>query len=95
MIGDLYFVYSYNEVSIVEKNIYKDEIIDAICNFSPLSSLKYIPHYYHFKQLDDTLYAVYLVTTEVGRPAYYFSTSSIEEEVEEKILHYDRSFRLS
>ena len=94
MIGDLYFVYSSVEVEIIEKNIYKDEVIDAICNFSPFISLRYLPRHYHFKQLDDTLYAIYFIADENARPAYYFSTSSNYEKTEEKILCYDRSIRM-
>lgn len=94
MIGDLYFVYSSVKVEVIKKNIYKDEIMDVICNFSPSVSLRYLPRHYHFKQLDDTLYAIYFIAGEDARPAYYFSTSSDKEKTEEKILHYDRSIRM-
>lgn len=90
MIGNLYLVYSSVEVKVIEKNIYKDEIMDVICNFFPSYLYKYLPRHYHYKQLDDTLYAIYFIESADARPAYYFSTSSDEE----KILHYDRSIRI-
>lgn len=95
MIGDLYFVQSSIRVARIEKNIDKDEIMDAIYNYSfyAYTSLKYLPRYYRIEQLDDTLYAIYLIAPADARPAYYFSTSN-DEETEEKILHYDRSIRI-
>lgn len=93
MIGDLYFVQSSIRVAKIEKNIDKDEIMDTIYNYFPFMPLRYLPRHYRIKQLDDTLYAIYLIAPADARPAYYFSTSN-DEETEEKILHYDRSIRI-